>query len=60
MLSALMMLRRLAAALRIALREEDFARILGAASLLISSGPSRFASAPTGASRTAFTSPLRR
>src|SRR5262245_7059450 len=35
MLSALLMLRRLAGALRIALREEDFARVLGAAVLLI-------------------------
>jgi hypothetical protein len=30
MLSALLMLRRLVGALRVALREEDFARILGA------------------------------
>lgn len=30
MISAIMMLRRLAGALRVALREEDFARILGA------------------------------
>jgi hypothetical protein len=30
MISALLMLRRLAAALRVALREEDFARVLSA------------------------------
>jgi hypothetical protein len=35
MISAIMMLRRLAAALRVALREEDFARILGAGLALI-------------------------
>jgi uncharacterized membrane protein YkgB len=35
MLSALLMWRRFAAALRVALRDEDFARILGAALLLI-------------------------
>ena len=35
MLSALMMMRRLAGALRVALREEDFARVLSAAALLI-------------------------
>ena len=35
MLSALMMMRRLAAALRVALREEDFARVLSAGLLLI-------------------------
>src|SRR5262245_41679608 len=35
MLSALMMTRRLAAALRVALRDEDFGRILSAAILLI-------------------------
>ena len=35
MISALMMLRRLAAALRVALREEDFARVLSAGLLLI-------------------------
>ncbi|MGH3016058.1 MAG: hypothetical protein ACRDNN_14030 [Gaiellaceae bacterium] len=38
----LMMMRRLAAALRVALREEDFARILGAASLLIVVGTITF------------------
>lgn len=35
MISALLMLRRLAAALRVALREEDFARVLSAGLLLI-------------------------
>jgi hypothetical protein len=35
MISAVMMLRRLAGALRVALREEDFARILGAGLALI-------------------------
>lgn len=35
MLSALLMIRRLVAALRVALREQDFARVLGAALLLI-------------------------
>jgi hypothetical protein len=35
MVSALLMWRRFVAALRVALREEDFARILGAALLLI-------------------------
>jgi hypothetical protein len=35
MLSALLMMRRLAAALRVALREEDFARVLSAGLLLI-------------------------
>jgi hypothetical protein len=35
MLSALLMMRRLAAALRVAQREEDFARVLSAGSLLI-------------------------
>lgn len=35
MLSALMMMKRLAAALRVALREEDFARVLSAGLLLI-------------------------
>jgi hypothetical protein len=34
-LSALMMMKRLAAALRVALREEDFARVLSAGLLLI-------------------------
>ena len=42
MLSALLMLRRLVAALRVALREEDFARILGAALLLIVIGTITF------------------
>lgn len=42
MLSAIMMLRRLAAALRIALREEDFGRILGAALALITIGTITF------------------
>jgi hypothetical protein len=58
-LSALMMLRRLAAALRVALREEDFARILSAGLLLIVIGTLTFTSAPTGASSTASTSPWR-
>jgi hypothetical protein len=40
MLSALLMIRRLMVALRVALREEDFARILGAAALLTSSAHS--------------------
>jgi hypothetical protein len=35
MVSALLMWRRFAAAMRVALRDEDFARILGAALLLI-------------------------
>src|SRR5688500_10416826 len=35
MISAILMLRRLAGALRVALREEDFARILGAGVALI-------------------------
>ena len=35
MVSALLMWRRFAAALRVALRDEDFARILGAALLLV-------------------------
>ena len=35
MLSALLMMRRLAAALRVALREEDFARVLSAGLALI-------------------------
>jgi hypothetical protein len=35
MLSALLMLRRLVGALRVALREEDFARILGAGLALV-------------------------
>lgn len=35
MISALLMLRRLATALRVALREEDFARVLSAAMALI-------------------------
>jgi hypothetical protein len=34
-LSALLMIRRLAAALRVALREQDFARVLAAALLLV-------------------------
>jgi len=42
MLSALLMIRRLVVALRIALREEDFARILGAAGLLIFLGTLTF------------------
>jgi hypothetical protein len=42
MLSTLMMLRRFAAALRIALREEDFHRILAAALLLILVGTLTF------------------
>jgi hypothetical protein len=42
MLSALLMIRRLMVALRIALREEDFARILGAAALLIFFGTLTF------------------
>jgi uncharacterized membrane protein YkgB len=37
------MIRRLAAALRVALREEDFARILGAAFVLITIGTITFA-----------------
>jgi hypothetical protein len=57
MLSALMMIHRLAAALRVALREEDFARRLGAALVLISSALSRSRSAATaGAWQTASTS----
>jgi hypothetical protein len=43
MLSALLMMRRLAAALRVALREEDFGRILSAALLLIIVGTLTFA-----------------
>ena len=35
MISALLMMRRLAAALRVALREEDFGRVLSAGSALI-------------------------
>jgi hypothetical protein len=42
MLSMLLMLRRLIAALNVALREEDFARILGAAALLITVGTLTF------------------
>jgi hypothetical protein len=42
MLSALMMMRRLAAALRVALRDEDFGRILSAALLLILVGTITF------------------
>jgi hypothetical protein len=42
MLSALMMMRRLAAALRVALRDEDFGRILSAALLLILVGSITF------------------
>ena len=42
MLSMLLMLRRLAAALRVALREEDFARILATAGLLIVVGTLTF------------------
>jgi hypothetical protein len=38
MISALLMLRRLAAALRVALREEDFGRVLSAALILILTG----------------------
>jgi hypothetical protein len=42
LLSAFLMLRRLAAALRVALREEDFARVLGAAIALITIGTLTF------------------
>jgi hypothetical protein len=42
MLSALLMMRRLAAALRVALREEDFGRVLSAALLLIVVGTMTF------------------
>jgi hypothetical protein len=42
MLSMLLMLRRLAAALRVALREEDFERILAAAMLLVVVGTITF------------------
>ncbi len=42
MLSMLLMMRRLASALRVALREEDFARILGAALLLVVIGTLTF------------------
>ena len=42
MISALLMLRRLAGALRIALREEDFARILSAGFALIVIGTFAF------------------
>ena len=42
MLSALTMMRRLAAALRVALREEDFGRILSAALVLILIGTVTF------------------
>ncbi|MGH3022471.1 MAG: hypothetical protein ACRDNI_02340 [Gaiellaceae bacterium] len=42
MLSMLLMLRRLAAALRVALREEDFPRILGAALALVVVGTMTF------------------
>ena len=38
MISALLMLRRLAAALRVALRDEDFGRVLSAGLLLIITG----------------------
>jgi hypothetical protein len=38
MLSALLMIRRLVAGLRVALHEEDFSRVLGAAVLLITLG----------------------
>jgi hypothetical protein len=41
-LSAILMLRRLLAALRYALREEDFVRILGAAALLVMVGTVTF------------------
>jgi hypothetical protein len=42
MLSALLMLRRLGGALRVALREEDFGRILGAGAMLIAVGTVTF------------------
>jgi energy-converting hydrogenase Eha subunit G len=42
MISMLLMLRRLAAALRVALREEDFARIVATAALLIVVGTITF------------------
>ena len=42
MLSALLMIRRLVAALRVALREEDFSRVLGAGVLLIALGTMTF------------------
>ena len=38
MISALLMLRRLATALRVALRDEDFGRVLSAGLLLIITG----------------------
>lgn len=41
--SALLMLRRLLAALRIALREEDFGRVLGAALVLVAIGTVAYA-----------------
>ena len=42
-ISALLMLRRLAAALRIALRQEDFGRVLGAALMLVVLGTVAYA-----------------
>jgi hypothetical protein len=42
LLSALLMMRRLATALRVALREEDFARVLSAGALLIVIGTTSY------------------
>jgi SNF family Na+-dependent transporter len=55
MLSALLMLRRLATALRFALRE-DFGRILAAALALVAVGTVTFTLGAGGASSTASTS----
>jgi hypothetical protein len=57
MLSALMMLRRMATALRVALREEEFVQILGAALALVAVGTPRTRSPRAGASWMASTWP---
>jgi hypothetical protein len=58
MLSAFLMLRRLAATLRVALRKGDFERVLSAGLVLIVVGTITFALG--GASSTGSTSPWRR
>jgi hypothetical protein len=60
MVSALLMLRRVAAAVRYAVHEEDFLPVLAAGATLVSSGRSRARSARTGPWSMRSTSPSRR
>lgn len=59
-LSAFLVWRRFAGAPRVVLREEDFARILGAALVLIAVGTATYTFGGPGASSTDSTSPSQR